>query len=81
MNQNLRKDAEDIARFAIEAVKPDEAVKRALADFRPEGRVFLAAVGKAAWQMAQAAVREIALYFCETGRRHPGSQWIEDQRL
>ena len=59
MNQNLRKDAEDIARFAIEAVKPDEAVKRALADFRPEGRVFLAAVGKAAWQMAQAVVREL----------------------
>ena len=59
MNQNLRKDAEDIARFAIEAVKPDEAVKRALADFRPEGRVFLVSVGKAAWQMAKAAIREL----------------------
>ena len=34
-------------------------MKRALAGFRPEGRVFLAAVGKAAWQMAQAAVREL----------------------
>ena len=59
MNQKLRTDAEDIARSAIEAVRPDEAVKRALAGFRPEGRVFLAAVGKAAWQMAQAAVREL----------------------
>ena len=53
MNQDLRKDAEDIARSAI------KAVKRALADFKPEGRVFLAAVGKAAWQMAQAAIREL----------------------
>ena len=59
MNQKLRKDAEDIARSAIESVKPDEAVRRALAGFQPEGRVFLAAVGKAAWQMAQAAVREL----------------------
>ena len=59
MNQKLRADAEDIARSAIEAVKPDEAVKRALADFRPEGRVFLVSVGKAAWQMARAAVREL----------------------
>ncbi len=59
MNQKLRADAEDIVRSAIEAVKPDEAVKRALADFKPEGRVFLAAVGKAAWQMARAAVREL----------------------
>lgn len=59
MNQKLRTDAEDIARSAIEAVRPDEAVKRALAGFRPEGRVFLAAVGKAAWQMARAAVREL----------------------
>lgn len=59
MNQKLRKDAEDITRSAIEAVKPDEAVKRALVDFHPKGRVFLAAVGKAAWQMAQAAVREL----------------------
>lgn len=59
MNQKLRADAEDIARSAIEAVKPDEAVKRALVDFRPEGRVFLVSVGKAAWQMARAAVREL----------------------
>ena len=60
MNQTLRKDAEDIARSAIEAVKPDEAVKRALAGFQPEGRVFLVSVSKAGWQMAQAAVRELS---------------------
>lgn len=60
MNQLLRQDAEDIARSAIEAVKPDGAVKRALADFRPEGRVFLVSVGKAAWQMAKAALRKLA---------------------
>lgn len=59
MNRTLRRDAEDIARSAIEAVKPDEAVRRALADFRPAGRVFLVSVGKAAWQMASAAVREL----------------------
>ncbi len=59
MNRKLRADAEGIARSAIEAVKPDEAVKRALADFRPQGRAFLVAVGKAAWQMARAAVREL----------------------
>lgn len=59
MNQMLRADAEDIVRSAIASVKPDEAVKRALTSFRPEGRVFLVAVGKAAWQMAQAAVREL----------------------
>ncbi len=59
MNQKLRADAEKIVRSAIGAVKPDEAVKRALAGFRPEGRVFLVSVGKAAWQMAQAALREL----------------------
>ena len=37
MNQKLRADAEDIARSAIEAVKPDEAVKRALADLEKSG--------------------------------------------
>ena len=58
MNQKLRAHAEQIIRASIEAVKPDEAVQRALADFRPgTGRVLLVAAGKAAWQMAQAAVR------------------------
>ena len=35
MNAALRADAEAIMRSAIDAVLPDEAVRRALADFRP----------------------------------------------
>ncbi|MCD7918868.1 MAG: DUF4147 domain-containing protein [Clostridiales bacterium] len=56
MNQMLRQDAETIARAAIDAVKPDTAVKEALGDFAPAGRLYLFAVGKAAWQMARAAL-------------------------
>ena len=52
----LREDAKYIYTRAIEAVLPDEAVRRALdgADF--PGRVILVAAGKAAWRMASAAV-------------------------
>ena len=57
MNLHLRRDAELIARQAIEAVKPDEAVRRALSNVSLAGRVYLVAVGKAAWQMAAAAVK------------------------
>ena len=57
MNQQLRQDAEIIVRQAIQAVKPDEAVRRALGQVQLTGRVYLVAVGKAAWQMAAAAVR------------------------
>lgn len=56
MNQKLRRDAEVIARAAIEAVCPDRAVSRALAGKNFPGRVFLVAVGKAAWKMAETAV-------------------------
>lgn len=51
----LREDAKYIYTCAIEAVLPDEAVRRALdrADF--PGRVILVAAGKAAWRMASAA--------------------------
>lgn len=55
--EDLRRDAQAVIDAAIEAVKPDEAVQRALADFQPgKGRVLLVAAGKAAWQMARAAV-------------------------
>ncbi|MBR2674090.1 MAG: glycerate kinase [Mogibacterium sp.] len=58
--ENLRKDAETIARAAIAAVMPDEAVKRALEGMvRPSGRLVLVAVGKAAWQMAKAATNVV----------------------
>ena len=54
--EHLRKDADDIIRASINAVLPDEAVKRALEGFkRPPGRLLLVAAGKAAWRMAKAA--------------------------
>ena len=55
MDQQLRNDANAIIRSSINAVKPDEAVSRALAGKEFSGRVVLVAAGKAAWQMAKAA--------------------------
>ena len=52
----LREDAKYIYTRAIEAVLPDEAVRRALDGQSFPGRVILVAVGKAAWRMASAAV-------------------------
>lgn len=56
----LREDADVIVSAGIKAVMPDEAVRRALREM-PEinGRVIMVAAGKAAWQMAQAALEEI----------------------
>ena len=59
----LREDALEIVRRAIDAVLPEAAVREALgrgelaARLREagRGRVILAAIGKAAWRMAQAA--------------------------
>ena len=60
MDKNLRQDAERIISDSIKAVLPDEAVLRALKDFSPgKGRMLLAAAGKAAWQMARAAVEAL----------------------
>ena len=56
MNKTLRKDAETIARAAVDAVKPDAAVRRAVEAMTFSGRVYLVAAGKAAWQMAKAAL-------------------------
>lgn len=55
LEKRLRADAETILRASIGAVKPDSAVHRALEGARFPGRVFLVAVGKAAWQMASVA--------------------------
>ena len=55
LEKRLRADAETILRASIGAVKPDSAVRRALEGARFPGRVFLVAVGKAAWQMASVA--------------------------
>ena len=58
MNYNkMRDDAERIARRAIGSCLPDEAVKRALSGKSFSGKVVLVAAGKAAWQMAKAAVQ------------------------
>ena len=56
MNSRLRQDADTIIQQAIHAVLPDEAVRRALEGRAFPGRVLLVAAGKAAWQMAHAAV-------------------------
>ncbi|MBQ6876502.1 MAG: glycerate-2-kinase family protein, partial [Lachnospiraceae bacterium] len=55
MDKNLRAKADAIIASAINAVKPDEAVSRALTGKEFPGRVILVAAGKAAWQMAKAA--------------------------
>lgn len=57
MNQKLRSEAEQITEYAIGKVLPDRAVVRALEACDLSGRIYLAAVGKAAWQMANAAVQ------------------------
>lgn len=57
MNTSLRRDADQIVSASIKAVLPDEAVERALQSYQPRGgRTLLVAAGKAAWQMAHAAV-------------------------
>lgn len=56
-NSPLRMDAEAIALAAIDAVRPDEAVKRALQSIALTGKVYLVSVGKAGWAMAAAAVK------------------------
>ena len=53
---NLRSDADGIIEEALAAILPDAAVQKALHGHRfAGGRIVLAAVGKAAWQMARAA--------------------------
>ncbi len=54
----LRQKANQIIRESLDAVMPDRAVEKALENFRGDGgRTVLVAAGKAAWQMAAAAVR------------------------
>lgn len=53
---DLREDANKIIQAALRKVMPDEAVARALSEKGfGEGKVYLVAAGKAAWQMAQTA--------------------------
>lgn len=55
MENQLRRDAAYIIERSIARVLPDTAVQRALEGREFSGKVVLAAVGKAAWQMAKAA--------------------------
>lgn len=67
MNQLLHEDAEKIVSAGIHAVLPDVAVIRALESYDfGTGGVYLVAAGKAAWQMAHAAVS------CLSGRIRRG---------
>ena len=54
---SLRADADAIIRTAIADAMPDTAVLRALSEIQLGNRVWLVAVGKAAWPMAAAAQR------------------------
>ena len=67
MNEVLRRDAEAVVRAAIDAVRPDAAVRRALARIALAEDLYLAAVGKAGWQMASAAVRYLDSISTRTG--------------
>ncbi|MCD7886674.1 MAG: glycerate kinase [Clostridiales bacterium] len=60
MNEILRSESDQIISASLNAVLPDEAVQRALKQFRPRGgKTLLVATGKAAWQMANAAVKAL----------------------
>ena len=60
MNQDLHNQAQRIVAESIAAVLPDQAVRRALTTFTPsKGQTLLVAAGKAAWQMAHAAVETL----------------------
>ena len=50
---DMRADAKLIYTRAIDAALPDNAVKVALKDIELQGNIYVAAVGKAAWQMGK----------------------------
>ena len=56
MNQKLRNEANQIIAEVLASVKPDAAVKRAMRNITFSKHVYVVAIGKAAWQMADAAV-------------------------
>ena len=62
----MRKDAETIIKAALHAANPDTAVRKALQNL-PEvnGKIFLAAIGKAAWQMSATAAECLGERLCE----------------
>lgn len=58
MNEKMHNDALDIVKDVLATIQPEEAVLKALKEhtFAP-GRIILVAAGKAAWQMAEAALK------------------------
>lgn len=58
---SLRADANQIIQEALKAAQPDTAVATVLQNANLHGNLYLVAVGKAAWQMAQAAC-EICIF-------------------
>ena len=59
-NSRLRSDAMDIFRTAVQYSLPDTAVRRALEKCSLPDKVIVAAIGKAAWRMANTAVSCLA---------------------
>ncbi len=50
----LRSDVLEIASEAIQQMHPNKLLKQHLLNFKPTGKIFLIAIGKAAWTMAKA---------------------------
>jgi len=58
MNQTMWEEADKVIAYAIQRVLPDHAVERALTQMQTgTGKLLLVAIGKASWQMANAASR------------------------
>ena len=57
--EELYRDAKTIIDKVIMANRPEEAVRNALKNKKKSGSLYLAAIGKAAWTMAQCASEEL----------------------
>lgn len=56
----LKQDADKIIKDSLNKVLPDNAVECALKDLGPvKGDIYMVAIGKAAWQMAEAAQKNL----------------------
>ena len=65
MDNLLRARANAIVNAAIQAVQPDDAVKRALSGQDFPGKILLVSAGKAAWHMARAAYACLGDRICD----------------
>ncbi|MDR1570207.1 MAG: glycerate kinase [Oscillospiraceae bacterium] len=83
---SITQDAYDIINESIEAVLPDEAIRRALGDNPPPEGTRVIAIGKAAWRMASAAYEVmgsritrglIITKYGHAGRAIPGMKVME----